>query len=615
MIPLQTANIPASAAFLGVTRSLTGRRWEARAVDERLALALAQGRGLPDVLGRALAARGVTPETVDNFLSPTLRTLLPDPSHLKDMDTAAARLAQAITQGERVAVFGDYDVDGATSSALLLRFFRAAGAALTLYIPDRIREGYGPNAAALGHLFESGIRLVVTVDCGITAFTALDAAAACGLEVIVIDHHAAEPRLPPAVAVVNPNRIDETTPHRTLAAVGVTFLTVVAVNRRLRAAGWYTPTRPEPNLMDWLDLVALGTVCDVVPLVGLNRALVAQGLKVMARRGNPGLTALAESAAMKEKPEAYHAGFILGPRVNAGGRVGGSDLGARLLSTDDPLEATALARRLEAHNAERKEVEAAVLEAAIATLEADPPPPTAPLFVVGEGWHPGVVGIVASRLKDRYHRPACVVALEHGIGKASGRSVRGIDLGAAVIAARQAGLLLAGGGHHMAAGFTVAEEAIPALQAFLAAHIADQAAASDGAVLRTPALTFDGALSVGAATPALVSQVLQLAPFGTANSEPRFALADARVARADIVGQGHIRCFLNGADGARLKAIAFRALETDLGRMLLEGRGVPLHLGGHLRLDHWNGQTAVQLVIEDAAVPGLHHGMHGVPAP
>lgn len=590
-------------AFLNVAHSLSGKRWQARPYDERLAWGLAQGRGLPEIVGRVLAARGVTEEVCDGFLNPTLKALLPDPSRFKDMDAAAARIARAIQEGEPVAVFGDYDVDGATSAAVMRRFFRAVGADIRVYVPDRMKEGYGPNAPALLRLKAEGVRLVVTVDCGVSAFAALEAAAEAGLDVVVLDHHAAEPRLPPAVALVNPNRLDEDGTYRTLCAAGVTFLTIVAINRALRAAGFYQAQgRAEPNLLDWLDLVALGTVCDVVPLTGLNRALVAQGLKVMARRSNPGLAALADIAGVKDKPDAYHAGYVLGPRVNAGGRVGASDLGARLLSTDDPIEAMELAQKLEAHNAERRAVEQGVLDDALAKLDKHADELAELVFVAGEGWHPGVIGIVASRLKERYSRPTCVIALEQGadgkvIGKASGRSVRGVDLGAAVIAARQEGLLLAGGGHRMAAGFTVAGDKMADLQAFLTGRVAEQVAAAP----LVPTLELDGALAVGAANSTLVGTLDKLGPFGTGNAEPRFAITDARVVRADVVGANHVRCILQGNDGARLKAIAFRALDSDLGKALLMGRGSPFHVAGILRIDRWNGTEGVQLLIDDAA--------------
>ncbi|HET8725902.1 MAG TPA: single-stranded-DNA-specific exonuclease RecJ [Alphaproteobacteria bacterium] len=580
--------------FLGVGRSLAGKRWHLRPVDERLSRALCQRHELPEIVGRALAARQVALDEAEAYLNPTLRSLLPDPSVLKDMDRAADRIARAIRSGEPVAVFGDYDVDGATSSALLRRYFRAVGTDLRLYIPDRVAEGYGPNALALQRLAEEGIRLVVTVDCGTTAHEPLSAAAAAGLDVVVLDHHTAEARLPPAFAVVNPNRLDEGGGLGQLAACGVTFLALVAVNRALRAAGHFAG-RSEPDLLAMLDLVALGTICDVVPLTGLNRALVAQGLKVMGRRGNLGLVALCDLCRVTERVDAYHAGFILGPRVNAGGRIGQADLGAILLSTDDAAEAAAIAARLNDHNDDRKAIEGAVLAEAIAQVEstADSGPV---VMAAGEGWHPGVIGIVAGRLKERYNRPACVVALSGGVGKASGRSMPGIYLGAAVIEARQAGLLMNGGGHRMAAGFTVREERLDELRAFLSNHIHAQAAGP-----LTPTLELDGALAVGAATPALAATLARLGPFGAGNAEPRFALTHARVVHAKVVGTGHVSCFLTGADGGRLRAIAFRALDGEVGRALLAMDGAPLHLAGTLRLDHWNGEDRVQLHIDDAA--------------
>ena len=481
-----------SDAFLGVERSLTGRRWTARGLDERAALALAQRLALPEPVARVLAGRGIGLEEAEAFMAPTLRAQLPDPFHLRDMARAAARVAEAVMSGEAIAVFGDYDVDGATSAALLKRFFAAVGVPIRVYIPDRLKEGYGPNAPALLRLKAEGMRLVITVDCGTSALEPLAVAADAGLDVIVVDHHVAEPKLPPAYAVVNPNRLDETSPHRQLAAVGVAFLLVVAANRALREAGWYRQ-HSEPDLMQWLDLVALGTVCDVVPLTGINRALVTQGLKVMARRANPGLKALADSARLDERPNAYHLGFLLGPRVNAGGRVGEADLGARLLTTSDPADAADLAQRLERYNQERQEIEARVLEEAIAA--ADARALGAVVFVAGQGWHAGVIGIVASRLKERYNRPAFVVALEGEIGKGSGRSVGGIDLGSAVIAAKQAGLLLQGGGHAMAAGLTVAADRLDELRDFLETRIGREIAERR----IVPTLALDGALALGAA--------------------------------------------------------------------------------------------------------------------
>lgn len=586
--------------LLGVESSLTGKRWESRLTDERAGLTLAQRLDLPEVVGRLLAARGVGPEQAELFLAPTLRDLLPNPSSLQDMDKAAQRLAEAVERGERIAVFGDYDVDGATSSALLRRFLRHLGQEPRVYIPDRIAEGYGPNAPALRRLAGEGAKLVITVDCGITAFEALEAARDAGLESIVVDHHAAEPRLPPAAAVVNPNRLDDGSGLGQLAAVGVTFLLLVALNRALRERGWYAKAgRSEPDLLALLDLVALGTVCDVVPLTGLNRAFVAQGLKVMGQRRNPGLRALADVAGIDEAPGTYHAGFLLGPRVNAGGRVGQAPLGADLLATEDLALAANIARQLDAYNAERKEIEAAVLDQALLQVETEGAPEGL-VFAASEGWHAGVIGIVASRLKERYNLPALVVALEDGIGKGSARSVPGVDLGAAVIAARQAGLLINGGGHPMAAGLTVAAEQAGELRAFLCARLGETLRKLD----YVPALGIDSALSVAGANSELLEHLERLAPYGTANAEPRFALPEAKVVESAVVGENHVRCTLAGADGGpRLRAIAFRALDTPLGEALLKPRGLPLHVAGKLRADSWRGGGAVQFLIDDAARP------------
>jgi len=589
-------------SFLNVSRSVTGKEWRARLDDDRPGLALAQGFGLPEVVGRVLAARGVTPDICEAFLSPSLRTSMPDPSILIDMDRAAARIADAVMAEEGIAIFGDYDVDGATSTALWRRFLRAVGREPAIHIPDRVKEGYGPNGPALRDLAARGIKLVITVDCGTTAFRALEEAREAGLDVIVIDHHTAETRLPSAHAVVNPNRLDDTSGLGALCAAGVCFLAVVAVNRELRRRGFHAG-RVEPNPMDWLDLVALGTVCDVVPLVGLNRVLTAQGLRVMAKRANVGLAALADLAGINERPDAYHAGFALGPRVNAGGRVGGADLGARLLSTEDPVEATELARALDAHNAERKAIESAVLEAALAMVDERGVGPL--IMLADESWHPGVVGIVAGRLKERFHRPVCVGAIERGedgrrLVKTSGRSIPGVDLGAAVIAAREAGLLLAGGGHRMAAGFTFDAERIEEVRSFLT----ERARAAGDPTDATPILELDGAVTPAGASIDLVTTLERVAPFGTGNPEPRFVVTDARIARADVVGERHVRCILSGAGGGRLKAVAFRSLETDLGRALLGAGGRPLHLAGTLRVDRWNGRETPQLLIEDAAFSG-----------
>ena len=587
------------AAMLGVERSLLGRRWRARLADSMAGLSLAQAIEAPEIVGRVLAARGVRAEDAAAYLEPTLRRLLPEPLHLRDMEKAVDRLAGALAAGEKIAIFGDYDVDGATSAALLSRFFAAAGAPVTLYIPDRLREGYGPNCAAMRLLAAQGVRVVVTVDCGISAFDALADAADAGLDAIVVDHHIAEARLPQACAVIDPNRLDEESPHRQLAAVGVAFLLVVGLNRRLRETGWYHAHK-EPDLKQWLDLVALGTVCDVVPLTGVNRALVRQGLTVMRQRRNLGLRALGDVAGLEEAPGVYHLGFILGPRVNAGGRVGEASLGARLLTTEDEDEAAELARRLDALNRERQEIEAAVLEAAVEQVAraADGDAAQAPFVLAhDENWHAGVIGIVASRLRERHDRPAIVVAWEDGTGRASCRSVPGVDIGAAISAARQAGLLVNGGGHPMAAGFTVERERLAALTQFLHERLGAAVDAQAGA----PSLGLDGALGVEGATPALLEVLEAAGPYGAGNPEPRFAVAGARLLRADIVGRGHVRCQLAGKSGKRLKGIAFRAADNALGHALLAGAEQPFHLAGRLRLDRYRGGRTVELHIDDAA--------------
>jgi single-stranded-DNA-specific exonuclease len=597
-LPADPGAEPDAAAFLGVERSLGGRLWRLRPLDDRVARTLAQRHDLPEVVARVMAGRGVGLDDAAGWLDPTLKALLPDPSVLVDMDRAAERLARAVRDGEQVAIFGDYDVDGATSTALLVRWLRQLGLDPLVHIPDRIKEGYGPNAPALRALAERGARLVIAVDTGTTAFEPLAAAAEAGLDVIVLDHHTAEARLPPALAVVNPNRLDQAPGLGQLAACGVTFLTLVAVNRALRAGGG-APGGREPDLIGLLDLVALGTVCDVVPLTGLNRALVGQGLKVAQRRRNPGLRALADSARVAERLDAWHLGFLIGPRINAAGRIGRADLGARLLSTDDATEALQLATMLEGHNDDRKEIEAAVLADATARVEAagTAGPGGAPVIVVaGQGWHPGVIGIVAGRLKERYNRPVCVVALEGGVGKASGRSIPAVDLGTAVIEARRAGLLIAGGGHRMAAGFTVAEDRLPALATFLAEHADGQTGGPP-----VPVLDVDGALAPGGAGLELAQTLEGLGPWGAGNPEPKFVLSNARPVHADVVGDGHVRCVLSGSDGGRLKAIAFRCVGEPLGDALLARTGAPMHVAGQLRVNRWQGREEAQFRIDDAA--------------
>ncbi|MCG8511750.1 MAG: single-stranded-DNA-specific exonuclease RecJ [Rhodospirillales bacterium] len=583
--------------FLGVERSLGGCIWRLRPAKDRIALTLSQRLGLPEVVGRAMASRGIDPEEAEHFLHPTLRQALPDPSHLKGMDTAAERLATAVVQGEKIAVFGDYDVDGAASSALLCRYLGAVGSRTRIYIPDRIHEGYGPNEKAIAGLGREGVSLIVTVDCGTTAHEPLAAAAASGLDVIVADHHEAEAALPEAVAVVNPNRLDEDSPHGHMAAVGVTFLLAVALNRALRGAGYFE-NRDEPDLMALLDLVALGTVCDVVPLTGVNRAFVARGLDVLAGRRNVGLRALSDVAGIDERPGTYHAGYMLGPRINAGGRIGQADLGARLLTTDNEVEARDIAERLNALNRERQDLEARVLEQALSRAETSGAADGDSVILVADpAWHAGVIGIVAGRLAERFSRPACVVAIDGDQAVGSGRSVSGVDLGAAIIAARQSGLLERGGGHAMAAGFTADPGRLEALGDFLDQRLRADIAAATAA----RAIHLDGAVTARAATMDLVSELARIAPFGVGNPEPRFAVPNVRVGWAKVVGANHLSCTLTDADGSRLKAIAFRAMDNAIGPALLNNDGAPFHVAGKLRINSWRGTDSVQMVIDDAA--------------
>ncbi len=588
---------PAASPFLGVSRSVCGRFWCLRPRDDRLSLALGQRYGLSDTVAGVLAARRVGIDEAPFFLDPKLSHALPDPSLLLDMDRAVERLARAVVEGMGVGVFADYDVDGATSAALLVRYFRALGVPVSCHIPDRLEEGYGPNPEALRNLAAKSGGLVVTVDCGTTAHETLAAARADGIEVVVIDHHAGEAQLPPAVAVVNPNRIDETSAHRQLAAVGVTFLVLVGLNRRLRQIGHFA-SRPEPDLKQWLDLVALGTVCDVVPLVGVNRALVAQGLKVCAMRRNLGLRALADVSRMTEEPSCYTLGFVLGPRINAGGRVGKANLGMRLLVSEDEREAREIALQLDAFNRDRQMIEAQVLEECCRRLEDGADAAAGPVIVIGgDGWHPGVIGIVASRLRERFNRPALVVSLDGDEGVGSGRSVAGIDLGSLILAARQSGLLNRGGGHAMAAGFSVTRGGIDGLREFLSSRVAARLLSAG---FRAD-LEVDGAIRIAGITEEVLAGLDRVGPFGAGNAEPVFAIPDVRVQWAEVVGERHVRCMLTDAAGARLEAVAFRAAENGLGTFLLGARDVVCHVVGRPRVKTWRGVRSIQLHIDDAA--------------
>jgi single-stranded-DNA-specific exonuclease len=588
-------------ALLGVTRSFRGRRW-VEALDRQgraLALAMAQRHGVPDLVARVLAGRGIALDAVPGHLNPTLRELVPEPYGLTDMEAAAQRIADAAVAGEQVAIFGDYDVDGATSSAVLGSLLTAAGTPFSIYIPDRIFEGYGPNVEAIRSLVAGGATLIVTVDCGTSSFEALEEARRLGVDVVVLDHHQVGAALPPAAAVVNPNRADDISGLGHLCAAGVVFLAAVAVNRLLRQRGMWGAERPEPDLLALLDLVALGTVADVVPLTGLNRAFVAKGLRAMAERRRLGLRALADLIRLDGPPTPYHLGFLLGPRINAGGRIGRADLGARLLLGTDEAECARIAEELHRLNAERQALEHATLEEAAAQV----PDGEAPVIVVGAaGWHPGVMGLVAARLKERGGRPALAVAIdENGIGTGSGRSIPGVDLGRAVRAAREAGLLVKGGGHAMAAGVTVAADRLDALRDFLSAELSGEVARARAET----ALKVDAVLSAGGLTPDLLRALEQSGPFGAGNPEPVVALAAHLLTGAQPVGDGgHLRLTLKAGDGSSATAIAFRAMTGDLGPRLMAARGGPIHLAATPRLDRWKGRERVELRVVDAAAVG-----------
>jgi single-stranded-DNA-specific exonuclease len=594
----------AAGAFLGVKMSARGFAWRERldAAAAKTAIAIGQRYGLPELLGRVLASRGIGLDEVPVALDPTLKALMPDPSTVRDMDKGAARLADAIVRREAVAVFGDYDVDGACSAALMQRFLAAHGLAARIYIPDRMTEGYGPSREAIASLAGDGAKLIVTVDCGTAGVETLAVAGPLGADVVVVDHHQADERLPAVAAVVNPNRQDDLSGLGDLCAAGVVFMLLVATQRELRRRGFYQADRPPPALLDLLDLVALATVCDVVPLRGLNRAYVTKGLQVMRLRGNTGLKALADAAGLAVAPTPYHLGFVLGPRINAGGRIGDAGLGARLLATGDEMEAARIAVLLDKLNRERKAIETHMLEEAVARaeqlIEADP---DVPLLLIGaDGWHKGVVGLVASRLTDRFHRPSCVIAWnEAGEGTGSLRSIAGVDIGTAVRAAVADGHLVKGGGHAMAAGLTVARGQLETLQTFLAQRLVQATGAARAAV----SLDIDGALTPATVTDEFFALLERAGPYGQGNPQPRFAFPAHRVKFAKVVGENHVRCVLEAGDGSRLDAVAFRAADQAVGAALLASSGLPLHVAGHLRRDTWNGREKRELLIEDVADP------------
>jgi single-stranded-DNA-specific exonuclease len=589
--------------FLNVERSATGRAWRDRLDDRSVARAttITQRLGTPELLARVLAGRGVEAHEAGAYLDPTIKNLMPDPSVLTDMGAASARLADAVTRGEKVAIFGDYDVDGATSAALLTRYLRQCGLDPIVHIPDRIFEGYGPNIDAIKSFADKGATLLVTVDCGTTSNVVLMDAARLGLDVVILDHHQADQELPKVAALVNPNRADDLSGLGYLCAAGIVFMTLVALTRELRGRGFFSAARPAPDLLSMLHLVALGTVADVVPLKGLNRAFVAKGLIALRRREQIGLTALMDAARLNGPPEAFHLGFLLGPRINAGGRIGRADLGVRLMLEDDTIEAGRIAAELDRLNGERRLIEVtAVAQAeaeAMAALGIEEK--GAVVVTAQEGWHPGVVGLVAARLKERFGRPAFAVALEPGgTGTGSGRSIAGVDLGRAVREAVHQGLLIKGGGHAMAAGVTLRKDGLAAFRAFLEETLA----ASVEVSRRDNALKIDGAVSAGGVTPALCELLSKAGPYGAGNPEPVLALPAHTLAYADPVGENHIRARFKSGDGKFVNAIAFRVAGTPLGKALVDNRGRQMHAAGYLTVDRWQGEERVQMRLTDVAV-------------
>ncbi len=586
---------------LNVTCSVSKKKWVQRTGKvhnpDRIISAIIQRHQLPEVIARCLVGRDVNLDDIDLFLSPTMKDSMPEPHCLKGMQEAVDTSVQKIIEGGSIGLFADYDVDGASSAALLTRFFKMLNIETILHIPDRVEEGYGPNNIGFSKLKAAGAKLIFTLDCGILAFEVLKKASNDGCEVIVIDHHMAEADLPKAKSIINPNRLDDDSELGELAAVGVCFLFLVALNRRLREIGWYDKGLTEPNLLKLLDLVALGTVCDVVPLRGLNRAFVSQGLKVIGNRSNLGLRILSDLAKIEKKTDAYQLGFVLGPRINAGGRVGLPDAGARLLSSNDPLESLELAKILDANNSTRKEIEALVLEEAILQVEKNHLEDSV-LVVSGKNWHPGVIGIIAARLKEKYNRPACVISLIGDSGKGSARSVSLWDLGANIMSALQSGLLSAGGGHAMAAGFSIEKQKINLLRDFLCNRFSERVELTG----KLPELKLDGVLSVGGVKEDIIKALGVLEPFGSDNPEPIFGLPSVRVTYSSVVGDSHIRCNLKSPDGATLKGIAFRALDTEIGEVLLNHNNANLNVAGKIRENNWQGRNSSQIIIEDIAL-------------
>lgn len=579
----------------GAEKSLSGCLWKAAVCDERQAEVISQRYNFPLLLSSIIATRGISIDNIEKFLDPKLQKLMPNPSVMKDVDKAAQKIAEAVIAGRKIGIIGDYDVDGATSSSVLRLFLESLGLKPSVHIPER-EEGYGPSTQSFDSFKSQGIDFVITTDCGTTAFEVFDYAKKQGIEVIVLDHHEAETRLPDVYAIVNPKRLDDENDYpylKYMAAVGVVFMTIVAVNRELRAKDFYRD-HEEPNLLQWLDLVALGTVCDVVPLIGLNRAFVRQGLKIMASRQNTGIKSLMDKAGLTEAPTVYSLGYVLGPRINAGGRVGDASLGNRLLCTHDENEAQQLASKLDEFNIQRKEIENYVLEEAITIVDShDSKYPIA--FAAGKNWHQGVVGIVAGKLRERYNLPAFVMSIEPDEVKGSARSIPQIDLGALIIAAKEKGILTKGGGHTMAAGYSLNEDKIEEFQRFVGeyvrAHLGDEAI--------TPIIEYDGVLDLKGATPDLAEQFELLEPYGAGNPEPKLVIKNVQFKKAVIVGSGHVRCSLSSDKGISLKAMAFRAADNEIGQAILNNHNEVFDVLGMLRRDNWLGKNSVQFIIDD----------------
>jgi single-stranded-DNA-specific exonuclease len=572
-----------------VERSFSGKQWVERPQKLMDAITIAQ-QGTPEFIARLLAARNISHSDAPTFLNPTLKNCMPDPSHLKDMDKAVSYVVDLVEKSSKIGIFGDYDVDGATSSSLLFKFFESIGIACCVHIPDRIDEGYGPNIEAFRSLRDQGCSVIITVDCGTTAFCVLEQAHAEDIPVIVLDHHASEMQLPPTIALVNPNRFDEESPLSYVAAVGLSYLFVIALNRTLRERGFFE-SREAPDLLQFLDLVALGTVCDVVPLVGLNRAYVRQGLKILHQRQNLGLKILSDVASINQKVSAYHLGFVLGPRINAGGRVGTADLGMRLLTTRDSIEALSISRTLDTLNRERQEIELEALHEASVQASSSQDE----ILIVHGNWHPGIIGIVAGRLKERYHKPTLVISFnDSNVGKGSGRSIEGVDLGSLMHAAKDAGLLLNGGGHAMAAGFTIEHHRCDAFKAFICEAL------QKFSFSRTQTLRFDGFLSPDALTLEFMESLEQLAPYGQSNPTPLFVINDVHLKKVTALPQGHISCLFSDFKGKTIKGFSFKAMDSDLGAALLAQAGSRITLIGSPKVNSWNGRDTVEFMIQDA---------------